>query len=66
MLRVVEIAWVVIAIISAIEVYRMWPEIDNKFWIFTGFMVLAVVMFFVRRRQRLRYQERKKQEEQSS
>lgn len=66
MLRVVEIAWVVIAIISAIEVYRMWPEVDNKFWIFTGFMVLAVVMFFVRRRQRLRYQERKKQEEQSS
>jgi uncharacterized membrane protein len=65
MLKIVEVAWIVIAIISAVELYRLWPVTDQRFYIFLGFMVLAVVMFFVRRRQRLSYEERKrKQEEQ--
>lgn len=65
MLKIVEIAWAVIAVISAIEVYRMWGDFTQKFWIFVGFMALAVIMFFVRRKQRIRYEERKNQERES-
>lgn len=65
MLKIVEIAWIIIAVISAVELYRMWPAVDQKFYIFLGFMVLAVVMFFVRRRQRLRYEERQNNKEAS-
>jgi hypothetical protein len=65
MLKIVEIAWIVIAVISAVELYRMWPVVDQKFYIFLGFMILAVVMFFVRRRQRLRYEERKNHDQTS-
>lgn len=63
MLKIVEVAWIVIAIISAVELYRLWPVTDQRFYIFLGFMVLAVVMFFVRRRQRLNYDARKRQQE---
>lgn len=65
MLKIVEIAWIIIAVISAFELYRMWPVMDQKFYIFLGFMILAVVMFFVRRRQRLRYEEKRNQGEAS-
>lgn len=56
MLKFVEVAWIIIAVISAVELYRMWGTFDQKFWIFFGFMVLAVFMFFFRRRQRQRYE----------
>ncbi len=62
MLRVVEIAWIIVAVISATELYRMWPNLDQKFYVFLGFMVLAVVMFFIRRKQRLRYEAKQKQQ----
>lgn len=63
MLRIVEIAWIIIAVISAVELYRMWPNTDQKFYIFFGFMILAVVMFFIRRRQRIRHEAKRNQQD---
>lgn len=63
MLKIVEIAWIIIAVTSAVELYRMWPFVDQKFYIFLGFMLLAVVMFFIRRRQRIRYEAKRNQQE---
>lgn len=60
MFKVVEIAWIVVAVLSAIEVYRLWGTFDQKFFIFLGFMVVAVVMFFFRRKQRQRLESRNK------
>ncbi len=57
MLKFVEIAWIVIAVISLVELIRLWGTFDTKFWMFLGFMVVAIFMFFFRRKQRLRYEE---------
>ncbi len=58
MLRFVEVAWIVVSVISAVELFRRWPSTDKSFWIFLGFMILAIVMFFVRRKQRRAYERR--------
>lgn len=63
MLKIVELAWIVVAVLSAVELFRLWPIIDQRFYVFLGFMILAVVMFFIRRRQRLRYAERQNTQE---
>ena len=65
MLKIVEVAWIIIAAISAYELYRLWPTVDQRFYIFLGFMVLAIVMFFVRRRQRIGYEAKQKAKETS-
>lgn len=63
MLKFVEVAWIVIAIISLLELVRLWGTYDTKFWIFLGCMVMAVFMFFFRRKQRVRYEENLKNKE---
>lgn len=52
----------VIAVISAVELYNLWGEFDERFWIFLAFMILSIFMFFFRRRQRKRYEEARKEE----
>lgn len=59
MLRVVEVMWAVIAAVSAYESYRLWNTDQQKALIFLAFLVLAVFMFFFRRRTRLRYEKRR-------
>ena len=61
MFKIVEVAWIVVAVISALEMIKLWGSGDTKFWIFAGAMVLAIFMFFFRRKQRQRF-ERYKQE----
>lgn len=63
MLKIVEIAWIVIAVISIVELVRMWGDFGQRFWIFLGFGVLAIVMHFVRKRQRQGYEQRMEQRE---
>lgn len=63
MLKFVEYAWIIIAVISAIELYRMWDNFDKQFWLFFGFMLFAIFMFFLRRRQRQRYDARRREKE---
>lgn len=61
MIKIVEIGWIVVAVISAMEIIRLWGKGDRTFWMFTGAFVVAVLMFFFRRRQRLRMEERLRQ-----
>lgn len=49
-----------IAAIAAYEVYDLWGTFDSKFWIFVGFAVMAVFMFFFRKKQRQKFEERNK------
>lgn len=63
MLKVVEVVWVIMAVVAAVQVVLLWGNFTTQFWVFTGFTVLAVIMFFVRRRQRRAYEERQRQRE---
>jgi len=63
MLRVTEIMYIVIAVMSLMEVIRTWGDFNNKFYIFLGFMLVSAVMYFVRRKQRIRMEEYWKQRE---
>lgn len=67
-LKIVEIAWIVIFVICVFEVIRLFGSGQVTLYYFAGFGVFAVIMFYVRRRQRLRYQvnKAKKDAEQSS
>ncbi|AEV31106.1 hypothetical protein [Owenweeksia hongkongensis] len=58
--RLVEILWLVVAATSAFEVYDLWGTFDTKFWVFVGFMVFGVFMFFFRKKQRQKFEERNK------
>lgn len=57
--------WIVIGGVSLYELFRLvFLEEDSnmtKILIFSMTLVLSVVMFFVRRKQRLRYESRKNQ-----
>lgn len=59
MLRIVEVMWAIIAAVSAFEAYRLWNLDQQKALIFLAFLALAVFMFFFRRRTRMRYEQRK-------
>ncbi len=67
-LKIVEIAWIVIFVICVFEVIRLFDSGQVTVYYFAGFGAFAVIMFFVRRKQRLRYEtnKAKKEEDQSS
>ena len=65
MLRVVEIAWIVMAVLSIVQVASMWQQPGNEKWYFLAFAGFAVFMFFFRRRYRLRYEKRQLEKEQN-
>ena len=58
--RIVEIMWIAIAAISIVEIYANWGDNRNRAYMFAAFFALAVFMFFFRRRMRLRYEKRMK------
>ncbi len=62
MFKIVEVAWIVVAVVSALELIKLWGSGDTKFWLFAGAMAVAIFMFFFRRKQRQRY-ERYQQEQ---
>ncbi len=59
--KIVEVAWIVVAVISGLELIRLWGSGQVKFWYFLGFMVVAIFMFFFRRRQRQRMERYKRE-----
>lgn len=59
-LRIVEIAWIVVGVISLIEIVRLWGTFDSKFWLFVGCVGVSAFMFFLRKRQRERYEQNMK------
>ncbi len=61
MMRIVEVAWVVVAAVCAYEVIDRWNDPGNAKWYFAGFLLVAGFMFFFRRNQRRRYEARQNQ-----
>jgi hypothetical protein len=57
-IKVIEIMWIVIAGVSLIELIRLWNTPGDKKWIFGAFMVLAIFMYWFRRKQRIRMEEK--------
>lgn len=57
-LKVVEIMWLVIAAVSIYEVFNQWGEDSTKALIFGGTAIVGVLMYFFRRKRRLKYRER--------
>ncbi len=61
MVRIVEVMWAVIAAVSAYEVYAQWGVDRQRAYMFLAFLALAIFMFFFRRRYRIRYEQRAKE-----
>lgn len=55
-----EIAWIIIAAVSLVEFILLFEQPGDERWLFAGFFVLAVIMFFWRRRSRRRIEAREK------
>ncbi|UOB18729.1 hypothetical protein [Abyssalbus ytuae] len=59
--RIFEIAYLVIAIISFVEVFKTWSEDRNRAYLFLIFGVFSAFMFFFRRYYRNKFSNRNKQ-----
>jgi hypothetical protein len=57
-MRIVEWAWVFIGGVSLLEVVQLWSVDRSKAGLFALFAVGAGVMYFLRRRQRQRFDDR--------
>lgn len=55
-----EIAYLVIAIIFLVEAIMRWNSEPNKAYIFLAFSVLAVFMYFFRKKYRKRFENHEK------
>lgn len=62
MLRVVEIMWLVVATVSIYEAYANWNVERDRAYMFLGFLGLAIFMFFLRRRSRLKFQNNQRED----
>lgn len=60
-LRVFEFVWLAISTLSLLKVWELWgvEGQEQMLYIFAGFAILGVIMFFFRRRMRLKMEARK-------
>lgn len=58
--RIFEIVYLIVAVLSAIEVYSTWNTDRNRAYLFLLFFVGALFMYFFRRRYRQKFEQRKK------
>ena len=56
--RISEILHIVIAVISVKEAYALWAIRPNKAYLFLGFAVLAIFMYFFRSHYRKKFNRR--------
>lgn len=59
--RISELLYIVIAAVAVYEIYDLWGTFDTRFWIMVGFLAMAVFMFFFRKKQRQKFEERNQQ-----
>ena len=57
-----EFAYLVIAIIFVVETFLTWNSDRNKAYIFLAFAVMAVFMYFFRKKYRKRFQKHERKE----
>jgi len=62
-IRISEIAYTIIAIISAQQVYANWTVNRNRAYLMLMFMVVSIIMIFVRRGFRKKMEARARQNE---
>ena len=60
--KLFEIAYLVIAILFTVESILRWNSEPNKAYIFLAFAVLAVFMYFFRKKYRKRFQKHERKE----
>ena len=60
--KLFEIAYLVIAVLFAVESILRWNSEPNKAYIFLAFAVLAVFMYFFRKKYRKRFQKHERKE----
>ncbi|HLU51218.1 MAG TPA: DUF6526 family protein [Flavobacteriaceae bacterium] len=58
-LKIFELVYLVIFIISTYEVYSTWNSDRNRAYLFLIFAVVSLFMFFFRRKYRQKFQKRK-------
>ncbi|MBT8317274.1 MAG: hypothetical protein HKP59_06585 [Lutibacter sp.] len=56
--KIFEYGYLIIAIVFIIETVIHFSEGDNKAYLFLGFSILAVFMYFFRKRYRKRFENR--------
>jgi uncharacterized membrane protein len=56
--RIFEILYLVIAVLSIVEAYSLWDIRPQKAYLFLGFAVLAVFMYFFRSHYRKKFNRR--------
>ncbi|RNL85991.1 hypothetical protein ED312_11790 [Sinomicrobium pectinilyticum] len=59
-LRISEIIYLVVAVLSVIETVRRWNADRNMAYVFAIFGVVSVFMFFFRRHYRKKFEQRRK------
>ena len=58
-LRVFEIVWLVITALSVLETIRLWNSEDQtQRYIFIGFAIVGILMYFFRRNMRIKMEKR--------
>jgi tryptophan-rich sensory protein len=58
-LRVFEIVWLVITALSVLETIRLWNSEDQtQRYIFIGFVIVGILMYFFRRNMRIKMEKR--------
>ena len=57
-----EIAYLVIAVVFIVETVLRWNSEPNKAYIFLAFAVLAIFMYFFRKKYRKRFEKHEKKE----
>jgi tryptophan-rich sensory protein len=58
-LRVFEIVWLVITALSVLETIRLWNSEDQtQRFIFIGFAIVGILMYFFRRNMRIKMEKR--------
>ena len=60
MFRFFEVAYLVIGVISILEVVKNWEVNRNRSYLFLVFALVSVFMFFFRRHYRQKFEQRKK------
>ena len=55
--KIFEIGYLIIAVVFAVEAFNIWKSDGDRLYLYLIFMVLAVFIFFFRRKTRIRQKE---------
>ena len=59
--KIFEYAYLVVAAFFAVEAYRIWGESQGRAYVYIAFVVIAIFMFFFKRRFRKKMEQNKEE-----